>query len=229
MYASAQEKATRAIPTPTAPPMLHRGPTSTSNGDGMPLQPVLLLEVFRALDSIRRCRCRRMCPLWNTLLCTDGHFADVRVSGHKAGYGAVSHYSHAYTYWLVAGAIKCLRSTTRMVVLSQLHSGNLRQHIHMTGLLQCLVSSGRLRALVFHDCTFYMGAGITFPRFIWQTAELIAGCSPLADSVILKKGRLSDGGLHATVALHSFSGQSPQETERQLWDSSKTVWFSASR
>ncbi|XP_055349882.1 uncharacterized protein LOC129596581 [Paramacrobiotus metropolitanus] len=55
-----------------------------------PLAIHLWVEIFQTLDSIERVRCRRVCPLWNTLLTTDVYFPDVRVSGSLiSAYGDV--------------------------------------------------------------------------------------------------------------------------------------------
>ncbi|XP_055328689.1 uncharacterized protein LOC129581563 [Paramacrobiotus metropolitanus] len=113
-------------------------------GEGMPLPPVLLLEVFRSLDSIERFRYRRVCPLWHTLLTTDGYFSDVYVYG-----------SSEYTCW-PAGLIKCLTRSTRVLVLDELMLGDA---IGISGLIRHLLNGSRLQAVVFYGCEFSPGFG----------------------------------------------------------------------
>ncbi|XP_055347077.1 uncharacterized protein LOC129594418 isoform X2 [Paramacrobiotus metropolitanus] len=90
-----------------------------SEADGtdvsLALPAELLVEIFQALDSIGRVRCRRVCAVWNTLLTTLAYFPDVRVSGRHGEYDEQSNTMH----WLLACLLKCPSRVTQIVALIQ--------------------------------------------------------------------------------------------------------------
>ncbi|XP_055337372.1 uncharacterized protein LOC129587588 [Paramacrobiotus metropolitanus] len=187
----------------TAPP---------GDGDGIPLPPVLLLEVFRSLDSIRRVRCRRVCALWNTLLITDGYFPDVRVSGN-AEYGVLPYY--ADDYLVTACLLKRLTRATAVVVLANLGSHN--EPNHLISLIDHIIDGSRLRAVVFHQCEFSLNLGLTFPHLMGDITSLVMGCSKCGQ-VIMKNCRIYDIHLEAVVTQHVFTMPSYEQTEIRMWD-----------
>ncbi|XP_055354699.1 uncharacterized protein LOC129600260 [Paramacrobiotus metropolitanus] len=83
----------------------------------LPLPTELLLEVFQALDSIERFRCRRVCYVWNSILTTAAYFPDARVS---ASTNYDKNHSWEGIYWVQACLLKCLTNATKIAVISNL-------------------------------------------------------------------------------------------------------------
>ncbi|XP_055357029.1 uncharacterized protein LOC129602092 [Paramacrobiotus metropolitanus] len=118
------------------------------DGEALSLPLELLTEIFQALDSIERVRCRRVCPLWDTLL-TSSYFPDVRVSGKDGQYGRLPDCDEGL-FWVMAGLQKCLRPATKKAVIMQLYGNtthNLAEPLNHT-----FNTSRRLPTLVFQDC-----------------------------------------------------------------------------
>ncbi|XP_055349885.1 uncharacterized protein LOC129596583 [Paramacrobiotus metropolitanus] len=192
-------------------------PTDGADEARLLLPVELLVEVFQSLDSIDRFRCRRVCPLWNDILTTDAYFSDVRVSREDADYGGVSHVivrmGTADLFWLPACLLKCLNSTTKMVVITKLP---LHRCFHTRNLINDILKRNRIRALVLSDCRF--GEGMQFVWVLDNLAELIMEIRQ-CNTVILKNCSVGDENLRAVVAQHAFSNpMSQEEVLWQLWD-----------
>ncbi|XP_055353210.1 uncharacterized protein LOC129599095 [Paramacrobiotus metropolitanus] len=180
---------------------------------GLPTE--LLVEVFQSLDSIGRFRCHRVCPLWNTLLTTEAYFLDVRVSGHDADYGNLP-YQVDDLYWAPACLLKCLRSTTKMVVITNLDFDKCKD---IAELLNVILSRSRIPTLVLYDCWFGIGMAVMEPtaEVMECLADAVAGCRQ-CDRVMLKNCSICDDQLRAAVGQHSFIPQAREVVAMQLWD-----------
>ncbi|XP_055354696.1 uncharacterized protein LOC129600256 [Paramacrobiotus metropolitanus] len=136
----------------------------------LPLPAELLREIFKALDSIERIRCRRVCHLWNTILTTEADFPDVRVS-------CSADYGHALCamigmHWMVAGLLKCLTSATRVLVLRNLE---LDACVQLLAVVQYVLNGSRLPTLIFSNCHLGDTARSFVSRSVKDIAEMAAG------------------------------------------------------
>ncbi|XP_055356587.1 uncharacterized protein LOC129601738 isoform X2 [Paramacrobiotus metropolitanus] len=188
-------------------------PNRVPESSKLRLPPVLLVEIFQSLDSIGRVRCRRVCHLWNALLTTHAHFADVRVSGNSVEY-RVEEFRADNLYWVAAGLLKCLRNDTKRAVVSQLwlHDPSGRQ---LSAPINHILKPGRLPVLVFHECKFG-GWMDPIQKVITQTVDQVIQCA--CERVVVKQCRFPENSLKALVSHHSFNVQSRHQMERQLWD-----------
>ncbi|XP_055349946.1 uncharacterized protein LOC129596637 [Paramacrobiotus metropolitanus] len=178
----------------------------------LPLPPELLVEIFHSLDSIGRLRCRRVCHAWNTLLTTDTYFPDVRVSGGEAEY-TDGEFEDDGLYWLISCLLKCLNSTTKVVVINQMIG---EECTKSAGLIRHLLNGHRLAALVFYDCEF----GEMCESMKQVTGDVVAMTHDFVayERMVLKKCRVYDYILKGIlVTQHSFGSQSSEAMRRELW------------
>ncbi|XP_055344480.1 uncharacterized protein LOC129592460 [Paramacrobiotus metropolitanus] len=196
---------------------------SGSEVKGFPLPVELLVEVFQSLDSIGRVRCRRVCPLWNSILTTDAYFPDVRVSGNCADgdYPAMHFYGLVDgrlwvvdgMYWVVACLLKCLSSHTKTLTLSRLDVYECRA---LLAPLHHVRPGRRLPLLVLNNCHL-SGPLLDCPRdVIASTVQLAVECG--CERMLWQKCRLSDAILTVFVPRHAFSDLLSEALSVQLWD-----------
>ncbi|XP_055354675.1 uncharacterized protein LOC129600241 [Paramacrobiotus metropolitanus] len=178
----------------------------------LPLAAELLQQVFQALDSIGRIRCRRVCHAWDRLLFTDTYFPDVRVTGGEAAYGDVD-FSEDGVYWVLACLFKCLTSATTMVVVSNLKSCDCW---HVAGPINRVFSAQhKIPTVVFHGC--YLGeADDRMQEAIERLASLAGDCR--CERMVWKKCGISYSKQHITVTQQAFNIRSQEDTEMQLWE-----------
>ncbi|XP_055354690.1 uncharacterized protein LOC129600251 [Paramacrobiotus metropolitanus] len=197
-----------------SPPRKRRKVDETS----LPLPAELLVEVFQAQDSIERVRCRRVCPLWNSLLTTESYFTDVRVSGKDAYYGAVP-FNDGGMFWWMAGLQKCLRPATMVAVIMHVDGDRTRNAAEPIN--HTFSASRRLPTLMFKDCDFgYTGynahAVIDFTaeeavhsvceRIVWKQCRIVT-CTDLS----------TEPRPPITIGQHTFSVRSREDMEMQLF------------
>ncbi|XP_055357032.1 uncharacterized protein LOC129602093 isoform X2 [Paramacrobiotus metropolitanus] len=193
----------------TSPPRTRRKVCGMNSA--LPVE--LLVEVFQALDSIERVRGRRVCPLWNSILTTESHFPDVRVSG-KPGYHGRLPVREEGTYWVLACLLKCLTPATRVAVVMHLtadNNGNVAEPINHT-----FNAHHRLPTLVFYDCEF--GDDRTFGRdVIVVTAHDAAQCA--CQRILWKHCRVFHSCSEPiAIAQHTFSVRCRQDMMMQMFE-----------
>ncbi|XP_055349933.1 uncharacterized protein LOC129596626 [Paramacrobiotus metropolitanus] len=177
----------------------------------LPLPPELWVTVFQSLDSIERLRCRRVSPLWNSILTTEAHFPDVRLTGCNSYYDADWHVTVKNIFWMVSGALKCLNKRTKLVVISELDLCDGRE---LVALIAHLLKAHRL-PLVFYRCDFQIER-TPVVRIVHRLASL-AWELALGGRLMLKDCRIVDDHLRILLSQHVFRFRSQVELERQLW------------
>ncbi|XP_055334165.1 uncharacterized protein LOC129585489 [Paramacrobiotus metropolitanus] len=184
----------------------------------MPLPVELLVEVFQSLDSIERFRCRRVNPLWNSILTTDANFPFVSVSGKVGAYSKLN-FRKEEEFWVAAGLLKCLSSRTQMAVIMGLDMLECRDLFDLFQHLVHTADISRLPTLVFYECIFGTGYGAGIDRILEDVAEMMLEWLPCCDRILWKQCRIVDRNLTALVAQHSFGVPcSLDAVKRELWE-----------
>ncbi|XP_055349965.1 uncharacterized protein LOC129596655 [Paramacrobiotus metropolitanus] len=181
---------------------------------GLSLPPELLVEILQSLNSLERVRCRRVCPLWNSILTTEANFQDVCVSGLPADY---IQYCRQPMFWVVACVLKCLNNRPRTVVFRHLNLGDCSRIVALIRRIRG--TDVRLPQLVFDQCQFCQDKESMFREsvgdIIWN---LVLTCGT-AERVLVKQCRISDMFLDAGVnGQYTVSAQPEALLETQLWD-----------
>ncbi|XP_055352120.1 uncharacterized protein LOC129598307 [Paramacrobiotus metropolitanus] len=185
-----------------------------SSAGCLALPAVVLLEMFRALDSIERVRCRRVCGLWNDLLTTEAHFPEVRVSAEVDDYGDQEAFDEDSMYWALAGILKALSRRTKLLVITRRFLGSVEA---LFPAIKLQLNGGRLPLLVFYQCDFGSDR-LSFLDVIELAAGVAVQCP--CERLLWKDCYMYDGFLQADIAHHEFSVQSrdsQQTMELQLW------------
>ncbi|XP_055349891.1 uncharacterized protein LOC129596589 [Paramacrobiotus metropolitanus] len=177
----------------------------------MSLPPELLVEVFLSLDSIGRVRCRRVCPLWNSLLTTGAYFPDVRVFHSDADYNGLDDYEHTL-YWMMVCLLKCLHSTTKMVIA-------MKMRWYEFGELENLMY-GILQATGAPSVVFYKGHFVVDKfDFLDDVVSCLADLVDPGGRVVWRQCLIGDRYITASVAHHSSVGHTDHaEVEKGLWE-----------
>ncbi|XP_055357039.1 uncharacterized protein LOC129602097 [Paramacrobiotus metropolitanus] len=207
-----------ARPLPPSPMLRQSEPSSSPprkqrkvGGESLPLPAELLVEIFQALDSIERLRCRRVCHMWNSLLTTASRFPDVRVSGKDGYYGDVQ-LDDCAKYWVLACLLKCLMPATKMAVVMQVCADDSRD---IAQPMRYVFSTDRLLpTLVFYDCDF--GDENSSAHIIMHHAAYVA-LEYACGRIVWKQCRIFCSK-PITITQHVFSVCSQEDMEMQLFD-----------
>ncbi|XP_055344460.1 uncharacterized protein LOC129592445 [Paramacrobiotus metropolitanus] len=210
-YQLSKRKGTPGLPLDAKPRPDTKPAISAGEEEGVPLPAELLTEIFRALDSIGRVRCRRVCALWNDILTTDANFPEVRVSAHDGSYGA-AHLGNRGMYWVVACLLKCLNSATTTLIVTGLGYEEFPQ---LAAPIRHIRQARRLPLLVLGDCLL---GDPSKPAKDVIPATLQLGGDCFAERMVWVRCTLLDSAVFATVAQYTFRGPSTAAMEVELWD-----------
>ncbi|XP_055349868.1 uncharacterized protein LOC129596566 [Paramacrobiotus metropolitanus] len=184
-----------------------------SQPGSLPLPVELLLEVFRALDSIGRFRCRRVCDVWNALLTTDAYFPEVRVSNTPADYDGVLHYDHSL-YWITVSVLKSFNSATKIAVFTGIE---LYEFSELTNLIWGMFQrAGNLSVVVLYKCNFSEEHGYVDSAVHCMAQQVVPDGS--RGRILWRQCRLGDENITAAIAHHAVRGQTEGERQEELWE-----------
>ncbi|XP_055354694.1 uncharacterized protein LOC129600254 [Paramacrobiotus metropolitanus] len=177
----------------------------------LPLPTELLLEVFQALDSIGRIRCRRVCHVWNSILINAAFFPDVRVSG-QAGYYEKDG-SRSGAYWMLACLLKCLTSAIKMALISSLYRKGFA--LLAAPFRRVFNESRQIPVVVWHKCELDKAyEGVT--DLIGRLADRMWKCS--CARMMWSNCCIDYDGRVVTVAHHTFTIGSRADANVQMWN-----------